>query len=222
MWIPCCDYILADGTISSRKCLKRENILPLRVPLETKKALLENVKFKWKIFCQKIKSKAVLENVKGQSESALIRNFWHQFTACEATHWLIIACASQSLLLFFLIYWSCVKCALPFIPPVPEVAVIRSGNCWRLRGSRLLPPRIIIFIFSHFFSFSRLSKYAFFISYIFSIGKLVEIGEPISGVPQSTIVYCWHARRPTFEMKTLCSDSFCFNNSVLNWYWFQI
>ena len=33
----------------------------------------------------------------------------------------------------------------------------------------------------------------YFISYIFSIGKLVEIGEPISGVPQSTIVYCWHA-----------------------------
>ena len=148
--------------------------------------------------------------------------FWHQFTACEATHWLIIACASQSLLLFFLIYWSCVKCALPFIPPVPEVAVIRSSNCWSLRRPRLLPPRIIIFIFRHFFSFSRLSKYAFFISYIFSIGKLVEIGEPISGVPQSTIVYCWHARRPTFEMKTLCSDSFCFNNSVLKWYRSQI
>ena len=62
----------------------------------------------------------------------------------------------------------------------------------------------------------------YFISYIFSIGKLVEIGEPISGVPQSTIVYCWHARRPTFEMKTVCSDSFCFNNSVLNWYWSQM
>ena len=162
MWIPCCDYILADGTISSRKCLKRENILPLRVPLETRKALLENVKFKWKIFCQKIKSKAVLENVKGQSESALIRNFWHQFTACEATHWLIIACASQSLLLFFLIYWSCVKCALPFIPLVPEVAVIRSGNCWRLRGSRLLPPRIIIFLFLPFFFLFKIVKICFF------------------------------------------------------------
>ena len=54
------------------------------------------------------------------------------------------------------------KCALPFIPLVPEVAVIRSGNCWRLRGSRLLPPRIIIFLFLPFFFLFKIVKICFF------------------------------------------------------------